>query len=89
MADDLPLILAVDDDAEALELITGELQRYARDYKVICGPSTEAALATLEALRDKDAAVAIVLAARGRQELRGKSCSPRFTTCTRMRSERC
>jgi hypothetical protein len=25
---DLPLILAVDEDAEALERITGELQRY-------------------------------------------------------------
>jgi thioredoxin reductase (NADPH) len=69
---ELPLILAVDDDAEALERITGELQRYARDYKVICGPSSEAALATLEALRDKDAAVAIVLAARGKQKLRGE-----------------
>ena len=45
----LPLILAVDEDAEALERITGELQRYARDYEVICGPSTEAALAQLEA----------------------------------------
>ena len=72
MADDLPLILAVDDDAEALERLTGELQRYARDYKVICGPSTEAARATLEALRDRDAAVAIVLAARGRQALKGE-----------------
>ena len=72
MAGELPLILAVDDDAEALERITDELQRYARDYKVICGPSTEAARATLEALRDRDAAVAIVLAARGRQELKGE-----------------
>ena len=72
MADALPLILAVDDDADALERITGELQRYARDYKVVCGPSSEAALAQLEALRDEDAAVAIVLAARGKQELRGE-----------------
>jgi thioredoxin reductase (NADPH) len=70
--DDLPLILAVDEDAEALERITGELQRYARDYRVLCGPSVEAALATLEALRDRDAAVAIVLAARGTQELKGE-----------------
>jgi hypothetical protein len=36
---ELPLILAVDEDPEALERITSELQRYARDYKVICGPS--------------------------------------------------
>ncbi len=69
---DLPLILAVDEDAESLERITSELQRYARDYKVICGPSSEAALAQLEALRDRDASVAIVLAARGTQELKGE-----------------
>lgn len=69
---DLPLILAVDEDAEALERITSELQRYARDYRVICGPSTGAALAQLEALRDRDAAVAVVLAARGTQALKGE-----------------
>ena len=68
----LPLILAVDEDAEALHRITAELQRYARDYRVICGPSTEAALGQLEALRDDDAAVAIVLAARGTQALTGE-----------------
>jgi thioredoxin reductase (NADPH) len=69
---ELPLILAVDEDAEALERITGELQRYARDYRVICGPSVEAALRQLESLRERDAAVAIVLAARGTQELKGE-----------------
>ena len=37
---ELPLILAVDEDPEALERITGELQRYARDYRVVCGPSS-------------------------------------------------
>ena len=69
---ELPLILAVDEDAEALERITDELQRYARDYQVICGPSVEAALRQLESLRERDAAVAIVLAARGTQELKGE-----------------
>jgi len=69
---DLPLILAVDEDAEALELITSELQRYARDYRVICGPSTDAALAQLEALAEKGEAVAIVLAARGTHGLKGE-----------------
>jgi thioredoxin reductase (NADPH) len=69
---ELPLILAVDEDAEALERITGELQRYARDYRVVCGPSTESALRQLEVMRDRDAAVAIVLAARGTQELKGE-----------------
>ena len=69
---ELPLILAVDEDAEALERITSELQRYARDYRVVCGPSSEAALRQLESLRERDAAVAIVLAARGTQELKGE-----------------
>ena len=69
---ELPLILAVDEDAEALERITGELQRYERDYRVICGPSTEAALAQLEALHEHGEAVAIVLAARGTGALKGE-----------------
>ncbi|HUG65534.1 MAG TPA: FAD-dependent oxidoreductase [Gaiellaceae bacterium] len=70
--DELPLILAIDEDPDALERITSELQRYARDYKVICGPSTQAALAQLEALHADSKAVAIVLAARGSQGLRGE-----------------
>jgi thioredoxin reductase (NADPH) len=70
---ELPLILAVDEDPDALHRITSELQRYTRDYKVICGPSTEAALSQLESLRDHDAAVAIVLAARGTQALKGEA----------------
>ena len=69
---ELPLILAVDEDPEALERITDELQRYTRDYRVVCGPSTDAALRQLEAMRDRDAAVAVVLAARGTQELKGE-----------------
>jgi thioredoxin reductase (NADPH) len=70
---DLPLILAVDEDSEALERITSELQRYARDYRVICGPSTEAALAQLEALHEHGEAVAVVLAARGTGVLKGEN----------------
>ena len=69
---ELPLILAVDEDAEALERITSELQRYARDYRVVCGPSTEAALAQLEAFHEHGKAVAIVLAARGTQAVKGE-----------------
>jgi thioredoxin reductase (NADPH) len=69
---ELPLILAVDEDAEALRRITAELQRYARDYNVICGPSAEAALAQLEKLHDLGEAVAVVLAARGTGELKGE-----------------
>jgi thioredoxin reductase (NADPH) len=70
---DLPLIFAVDEDADALERITTELQRYARDYRVICGPSTEAALAQLETLHEQGEAVAIVLAARGSGALKGEA----------------
>jgi thioredoxin reductase (NADPH) len=72
MAAQLPLILAVDEDPDALSRITGELQRYARDYEISCVPSVEAARRRLESLRDRDAAVAIVLAARGTQELKGE-----------------
>lgn len=68
----LPLILAVDEDADALERITRELQRYARDYEVVCGPSAEAALAQLERLHSSGDAVAIVLAARGSGALKGE-----------------
>ena len=62
-SEEKPLILAVDDDAAARERITDELQRYARDYRVVCGDSAAAALAQLEAMRDAGEPVAIVLAA--------------------------
>ena len=65
--DVLPVILAVDSDPAALERITGELQRYARDYQVVCGPSAAYALSQLEAMRDSGRRVAVVLAARGRE----------------------
>ncbi|HSI98662.1 MAG TPA: hypothetical protein VK926_09900, partial [Gaiellaceae bacterium] len=64
-SDDRPLIFAVDEDARAIERITGELQRYVRDYRVVCGPSPEAALAQLERVREDGGQVAMVLSARG------------------------
>ena len=69
-ADTRPLILAVDPDGEALARITRELQRYERDYRVVCSPSCEAALDLLEAPRDCGR-VAVVLAARGHEGLLG------------------
>ena len=69
---ELPVILAVDEDAEALERVSTELQRYARDYQVICGPSTDAARRQLEAFAEAGEAVAVVLAARGTQGLTGE-----------------
>lgn len=63
--DERPLIVAVEPDASALERLTEELQRYQRDYRVVCSPSTEDALEQLEGLRREGGRVAIVLAARG------------------------
>jgi thioredoxin reductase (NADPH) len=77
--DERPLILAVEEDASALERITRELQRYERDYLVVCVPTPEAALERLAALRDDGRQVAIVLAARGRGTLRGEELLERVT----------
>ncbi len=63
-SEEKPLILAVDDDAAARDRITAELQRYSRDYRVVCGGSGESALVQLEAMRDAGEHVAIVLAAK-------------------------
>ena len=70
--DERPFIFAVDPDPRAIQRITGELQRYSADYRVICGPSPEAALTQLERMREEGARVAIVLAARGNEGLRGE-----------------
>ncbi len=66
-----PLILAVDADADSRTRITSELQRYSRDYTVICGASSHDALASLESLRGEGAPVALVLAAQDLPELTG------------------
>src|SRR3954454_12523941 len=57
-----PVLLAVDDDPEALRVVEGELrERYSRDYTVLCEGSCHAALETLERLRDEGQPVALVL----------------------------
>ena len=44
-----PVLLAVDDDSDALGRVEAELRdRYSRDYTVLCEASPEAALGTLE-----------------------------------------
>jgi thioredoxin reductase (NADPH) len=63
--DERPVILAVDPDRAAISRITGHLSRYADDYRIECGSSTDDALAKLERMRDAGDKVAIVLAARG------------------------
>lgn len=58
-----PVLVAVDDDAEALGRIDAELRRrYGDDYRVVCESSAEAGLAELEALRAQGDRVALVLA---------------------------
>ena len=58
-----PVLLAVDDDPDALRAVESELRdRYARDYTVVCEESPEAALRRLEGLAEDGAEVALVLA---------------------------
>ena len=71
-SDERPLIVAVEPDAAALERLTHELQRYERDYRVVCSASTEDALDQLEGLRREGGRVAIVLAARGSGGITGE-----------------
>jgi thioredoxin reductase (NADPH) len=80
MENDLrPIILAVDPDREGLSRISAHLDRYARDYRIACRPSTEEALAELERMRDEGENVALVLAARGESGLRGEGLLERMT----------
>jgi thioredoxin reductase (NADPH) len=59
-----PILMAVDDQAQGLELVRRELlKRYADDYEVVGEPSAEAALERLEALRAAGAEVAILFVA--------------------------
>jgi thioredoxin reductase (NADPH) len=79
--DGRPLILAVDSDAAALARIVDELERYERDYRVLCVPSAEAALEQLEAMREEGLGVAVVLAARGEEGgLRGEELLERVNS---------
>ena len=43
-----PFIVAVDADPEALARLTRELQRYERDYRVVCSDSAEEAIVQLD-----------------------------------------
>jgi thioredoxin reductase (NADPH) len=64
--------MAVDDDTAALGRIAEELRRrYSCDYAVLCESSPQAALDTLERMRDAGEQVAVVLAAQWMEELRG------------------
>jgi thioredoxin reductase (NADPH) len=68
----LPLILAVDDDLEALRRLTRELkQRYDADYEVVCQRSALRAVEILEDARADGREVALVLADQEMPELDG------------------
>ena len=59
-----PVLLAVDDDSDALRTVSTELRhRYSRDYEVVCEISPDTALKTLERLAEEGTEVALVLAA--------------------------
>ncbi len=58
-----PVLLAVDEDAEALREISRELyKRYGDDYRVVCERSPEAALRRLQDAEETGEEVALVLA---------------------------
>jgi thioredoxin reductase (NADPH) len=58
-----PVLLAVEDDLDALRSVESELRdRYSRDYTIIAEESPEAALGTLTKLAEEGAEVALVLA---------------------------
>ncbi|MCC7447688.1 MAG: FAD-dependent oxidoreductase [Anaerolineae bacterium] len=66
------ILLAVDDNGQALAIIRRELlKRYGEDYEVICEQSPEAALRRLEALQAAGAQVLILLAARDMASMTG------------------
>jgi thioredoxin reductase (NADPH) len=67
-----PVLLAVDDDAEALAKIEWELsQRYARGYRVVCEASAEAGIEALERCKADGGDVALVLADQWMAETNG------------------
>ena len=66
------VILAVDDDADALGTVERELRkRYGVDYEVVCAASPSAALRVLEQVRAGDGQVVLVLADLWMPELTG------------------
>src|SRR5919198_6473366 len=72
VSDERPAIVAVDPDGHAIRRIAEELERYDRDYRIVCERSVEDALGELEAMRRAGDHVAVVLAARGEERLRGE-----------------
>ncbi len=67
-----PVILAVDDEQEDLELVERELRkRYEADYRVACEGSAETGLERLQRLKASGQDVAVVLAGLRKPEMSG------------------
>ena len=67
-----PVLLVVDDDADALANIEYELsKRYGDDYRIVCEGSAEAGIKTLEGCRSTREDVAIALADQWMPEMTG------------------
>jgi len=67
-----PVLVAVDDDRECLSALERELgDRYSRDYRIVCTPSADDALAKLESLAEEGEEVALVLAGQWLPETTG------------------
>ena len=67
-----PVILAVDDDPEHLRRIGDELhRRHGADYRIVTARSATGALTQLEAMRESDDRVAIILADQWMPEVTG------------------
>ena len=79
LKDERPAIVAADPDPDSLARIAGELGRYERDYAIVCERSAGDALGRLEAMRRAGTRVAVVLAARGDEGLRGEELLERAT----------
>ena len=82
-----PVLFAVDGDAAGLRAVERELlERYARDYEVVCLASAREAGTRLAAFAEGGTPVALVLAAAVLAGGTARSSSPMRATCTRTRS---
>ena len=67
-----PVMMVVDEDAASLQFVRQELhKRYGADYEVICDPSAESALFTLQALKDDEQQVALLFSEQWLPEMLG------------------
>ena len=67
-----PILLAVDDDTDALAIVKLELsKRYGDDYRILCESSVEAGIKALEEFRAAHEDVAVVLADQWMPEMTG------------------